>query len=466
MGAGLMRRLFLAVVLLSAGTAQAQVARSPVVPREAAPRPAPAAPPVFAPDDPGTLEARPGPSALYDVDASATEAITPPPAQGTLFPGIQPPWRSDLAAFRRRMWDEYGLTFFTSYQQLAQYASETRPGVTQNWAVGGWYAYGSTWTPLDRGGPYEGTLVFRGGWRGAVGPNNTWPAPFGLLNMGQAWSSYEFTSWNNRFAIEDLFWEQNIGRDFNFRIGNQGPQSTLNFFRFKDARTGFSASPLAFADTIPYPAFGFGVSFRWRPITGSGLYINGAVNDMNGTPGQFGLDWSTLNINQLFSGVEIGHQWRRPNGEFDHLSLLLFYAGTRDTFNPNTTPNSPGGGFKINGELQRGRVVGFGSYTYNEARGGGISTTFTNHTVTGGVAYLRPFDINGEVAVAGMWSRPFRDIVPGLGQRDQWGIETYWNLAVTPNSSITPGVQFIFNPSFNPSVDFVTIPQIKFRVFI
>jgi hypothetical protein len=34
--------------------------------------------------------------------------------------------------------------------------------------------------------------------------------------------------------------------------------------------------------------------------------------------------------------------------------------------------------------------------------------------------------ILGEVALAGMWSQPFRDIFPGSGQRDQWGIETYW----------------------------------------
>jgi carbohydrate-selective porin OprB len=54
-----------------------------------------------------------------------------------------------------------------------------------------------------------------------------------------------------------------------------------------------------------------------------------------------------------------------------------------------------------------------------------------------------------------MWSRPFRDIFPGSGQRDQWGIETYWNLAVTPNMTMTPNIQLIFNPSFNPRADFI-----------
>jgi len=295
--------------------------------------------------------------------------------------------------------------------------------VRQNWATGGWAATSTTWTPLDRGGNYEGSLVLRGGWRGPVG-DNPWPAPFGPANLGSAWSAYEFTSWKSRFEIEDLFWEQKIGPDFSFRAGNQGPQTTINTFRFKDARTSFTASPLAFSETIPYPAFGAGLSFRWRPIEGSGLYMNGVLNDMNGNPSQGSLNWSHLQWGQLFAGVEAGKQWRRANGEYDQLALLVFHAGTRSILSPTTTPNEAGGGFKILGEKQWGRVVAFAAYTYNTARGGGISTTFSGNTAVAGAALVRPFGIRGEVAVAGMWSQPFRNIFPGSGQRDQWGMET------------------------------------------
>jgi hypothetical protein len=305
----------------------------------------------------------------------------------------------------------------------------------------------------------------RGAWRGPLG-DNPWPAPFGPANLGSAWSAYEFTSWNSRFEIEDLFWDQKIGPDFSFRVGNQGPQTTINTFRFKDARTGFTASPLAFSETIPYPAFGAGLSFRWRPVEGSGFYVNGVLNDMNGNPSQGSLNWSHIQMGQLFGGVEVGKQWRRPNGEYDQLALVVFHAGTRSIFSPTTTPNEAGGGFKVLGEKQWGPVVGFAAYTYNTARGGGISTTFSGNTAVGGVALVRPFGILGEVAVAGMWSQPFRNIFPGSGQRDQWGIETYWNLAVTPNMTMTPDIQLIFDPSFNPRADFVAVPGLKFRIFI
>ena len=109
----------------------------------------------------------------------------------------------------------------------------------------------------------------------------------------------------------------------------------------------------------------------------------------------------------------------------DQLALVIFHAGTRSIFSPTTTPNKAGDGFKILGEKQWGRVVAFAAYTYNTARGGGISTTFSGNTAVAGAALLRPFGIDGEVAVAGMWSQPFRDIFPGSGQRQQWGIEFY-----------------------------------------
>ena len=68
-----------------------------------------------------------------------------------------------------------------------------------------------------------------------------------------------------------------IGSQFSFRVGNQGPQAVFNFFRFKDARTGFTASPFAFNETIPYPTFGLGASFRLRPlVTDPGVYVSGS----------------------------------------------------------------------------------------------------------------------------------------------------------------------------------------------
>ena len=254
--------------------------------------------------------------------------LQPPRPPQPLFPDVRPPWATQLEDLRRRLYDEYGLTFGAAYNQLYQHTSATAPTALYDQALGAWAQASMTWTPLDRGGDHEGTLVVRGAFRGSLGDNAV-PAQFGVRDIGSIWSNYEFTSWNQGFRIEDLFWEQQLGPAFSFRIGNQGPQSVFNFFRFKDARTGFTSSPLAFNETIPYPTFGLGGSFRWQPVASDPeVYAVGTLNDMNGDPADLGLDWNTFGLGQYFYGLEIGKNWRRDNGEFDlpHRRVLCIRA--------------------------------------------------------------------------------------------------------------------------------------------
>jgi carbohydrate-selective porin OprB len=131
-------------------------------------------------------------------------------------------------------------------------------------------------------------------------------------------------------------------------------------------------------------------------------------------------------------------------------------------------PNEAGSGFRVYGEKQIDNVVLFGGYTHNTARGGGISTTFARNTVTGGVAYVNPYNVRGEIALSLVWSDPHNETLgvadPGFNARSQYGGEVYWRLQLTPNTSITPGLQVIANPSFNPSASVITQPHVKFRV--
>ena len=385
-------------------------------------------------------------------------------APDAIFPDFKFPGRLGAEAWRDALAEDYGLRLGFSYQQLYQYASETIPGSPFNTANGGWASFEAIWTPVNRGSDREGRVVLRLGWRGEIG-NNAVPAQFGGLNLGAAWSNYEFTDWDGGVKVEDLFWEQELGENFSFRIGNMIPTAVYNFSRFKDARVSFTSSPFAFHEVIPQPTFGLGASFRWNPVPDNrAIYVVGTVNDMNGDPAANGLDWSTVKEGQFFYGLEVGRRWRRENGEFDHIHVNLFYADKRSTRNPDTSPNEAGWGLRVYGEKQIGRFVGFGGYTYNTAKGGGISATFQKHVATAGIAYLNPFQIRGELAFGAMFARPFENIFPGSGQRDQYGFEVYWRAQVTPNLTVTPGVQVVYDPSFNPTVDSTVVPSIKFRV--
>ncbi len=123
-------------------------------------------------------------------------------------------------------------------------------------------------------------------------------------------------------------------------------------------------------------------------------------------------------------------------------------------------PNKAGGGFKLMGSKQRRRLVGFGSYTFNTAEGGGFSVTFGRHTVNAGLALLKPAGVRGEVGFGTTWMKPLDETL-----RDQFGTSGYWKLLLTADLWLTPGVQLIWNPSLNPDADFVAVGEVKFRLF-
>ena len=114
--------------------------------------------------------------------------------------------------------------------------------------------------------------------------------------------------------------------------------------------------------------------------------------------------------------------------------------------------------------------MGFGSYTYNAAEGGPFGFTLAEHAATAGIAYQRPWDVRGEVALGANWAQPFSGFSGAApvfqGLNDQYGIETYWKILLTPDLWLTPGVQFIFDPTFNPDVSTLAVGTIKLHFFI
>ena len=380
------------------------------------------------------------------------------PQQDSVIPQLMP---QHLPDFKKMLNEKYGLKLGLNYQTLAQYASDTLTG--NDTALGGWLQLESKWTPLRRGKDYEGSLVVVGDGRWTLGDNSN-PGFFGQVDVGSVYgTNLEFFLWD--FSAVNLYWEQWLDKDrFVMRLGKQIAGQTYDFFRFKDARTSFTADPFALHASIPAPGPGQGGSFEWWPREGSEFYVVGTLNDMNGSAERMGFD-TFFEKRQFFYGAEVGYFWRRSPGDFDHVHFDLFYADEKDTQAPGL-PNEAGWGFKLLGSKQWGRIVGFGSYTYNTAEGGGIAATLGRHTVTAGGAFLKPLGIRGELGLGFVWMDPVSDPLLGTpNPRDQYGLETYWKILLTPDLWVTPGVHFIVNPSRNFSTDFVAIPQIKFRLF-
>lgn len=365
--------------------------------------------------------------------------------------------------WKDKAYDKIGLKFGVSYQMAYQTASEVLPGV-DNQAWSDWWGFMIKWTLVNKNKKNKGGIVFSMFERYHIGDYIN-PSLFGPVNVGSITSLIEFTDW--RFTIENLYWEQWINfkkHKLMVRVGNLVAAGLIDPFRFKDARKNFSTGPFAYHVTKPDPTFGFGVTAKWMPSNGDGLYVSGAVNDMNSNPATTGFDWSTVN-GQFFYGAEVGYNWIRGKGDYDHLSLLVFYATERSSRNADVAPNKAGGGFSILGEKQWNRWVGFAKYTYNNAEGGGGLATFSHQTGTLGVVYKDLLNIGGGAGLGFYFMDPLDNIF-GEDAGYQTGLETYWNVLLTRNIMVTPGIHLQWNPPLNPEANFVAIPHIKFRIAI
>jgi len=361
-----------------------------------------------------------------------------------------------------------------SYQTLFQSVSDllpTAPLFTDSHGFAGGHALlEARWTPVCRGGEYEGSLEVALDWRhelfGYAQPAAT------QFSIGSGWPTGGlFLEWDP--SVLALFWQQWLGKQtFEFRVGKQATPAIFDFFRFKDYRTSATADPLA-TDlvSVPAPAPGYAVTFKAWPFKRASLkslYFTGVLADVNADPTE--LSPESFFKGQYFYGLEIGYNWKRnfPK-DFDHVHLDLWYSDRRtDPYDfPAIIPNKAGWGCKVAGSKQWCRVVTYAKFTHNEAQGGGLGLTWARNSASLGAVLLNPAHLNGELGLGLSWMDPHSGILGGpfADPRNQYGLDLYWKMLVTPNLWVTPGVQYIIDPSLNLGVDDLTILGLKFRWF-
>jgi hypothetical protein len=366
-------------------------------------------------------------------------------------------WKEDL-------YEQYGVKLGFSYQAIYQRASDTTRFYGfdgEKDVAAGWALIEGKWEVYNRGKDFEGSLVAALDWRHNFTDGRP-PAIWGITDVGSLWpTDVSYIDWDPWVPV--AFWEQWLTKDrFVLRLGQQNVSGIYDFFRFKDTRVAFSSGPFTTgATTIPVPGPGLGAAFKFWPMQDSTLYVVGTVNDVNFEVGRW--TWDTaIKEADFFYGLEVGYNWARSKGNYDHLHVNLFYADAlaRDPIPILPDANEAGWGFKILGEKQYGQFVAFGSYTYNTARGGPFPFTYARNSATAGLALLKPFGMRGEIEFGAIWAQPFNKNL-----RDQYGLEAYWKILLTPSLWVTPGVQVLFDPSFNPEADIIGIYQIKARLF-
>jgi len=384
------------------------------------------------------------------------------PKRDHVFKGLLP---QEWFKKKEDLYQKYGVKLGFSYQAIYQRASDTLSAETSIFRLdgdkdvaAGWALLEGKWEMYNRGKDFEGSLVAALDWRHTFTDGRD-PAFWGSFDVGSLWpTDFGYIEWDPWLPV--AYWEQWIKKDrFGLRLGQQIIGHIWDFNRFKDVRVAFNSAALTVPTTVqPWPGPGLGAAFKLWPIEDSTLYVVGTVNDMNFELEEWTWD-DAIRDADFFYGLEVGYNWARAPGDFDHLHLNLWYADKPKENPLPIFPSESGWGFKVGGEKQMGRFVGFGSYNYNTAKGGAFGGTLARHLTTAGLAYLKPFGIGGEIGLGTSWAQPFDNDL-----RSQYGVEGYWKILLFPTIWLTPGVQWILDPTFNPQEDSVVVGSLRTRL--
>jgi len=244
----------------------------------------------------------------------------------------------------------------------------------------------------------------------------------------------------------------------------------------------FTHSSAGFQPTIAgfpsYPDPAMSVNLFVAPYVNDGVELNLAYGLYDGAAGVDGVPTGSRGPSSFFSDKrsddyfhisEVQFAWN----EFGSLpggSLSVggwWHTGDWNRFDGGMEDGTSGWYATIQQKLtapdeenaDRGLYL-FGQYGYGDDRVVEVGQVFSTGVLQNGLGRIRPSDLLGIYA-------SFADLSddPAAGfSRDELAVEALYRFMITPAVSMQPGLQYIVNPSGDPSVDNALIGQLRFSV--
>lgn len=356
------------------------------------------------------------------------------------FPGIDralEPWND----WKSRIAEDKGVRLGFDYNFATQGANNE---AGEDSATGGIFRAYISWDLWERTDKSRtGTLDIRVENRHRVG---TALAPEALApNFG--WAGTTAPDWSNQgwgLPVFMLRQRLDVGdAPIELRVGRMSAFSQFDITPYSDNLTTFQNNSIILSPTIGYPSAGsFGVG-GYVGIPRSKLYVLGMIMDANGRYDDLSLE--TLGDGEYFKALEFGWTDQDLSGLsylFNNLHIALWH----------TDDANYGAGLT-------------GSYTFAEQRIG----TF------GRIAWAKEGagTLYQKLVSAGFTKGVFRDSMIGMGaswgevqntDESQIAAELFYRWQVAQNLAITPSIQFLSNPVFNPAEKSVTVFGVRARV--
>ena len=353
-------------------------------------------------------------------------------------------------AFKKNLEEQTGLRIGGSYGVLWQNYSTSLIGVDD--AVGSKFTLNLSYDVLNRGRPDALTFDM------AVEDRRPLGTPLAPLQAGLATGSAVPTvgTWGDfSIGVTQAYFRQSLfDNRFQYAVGKLFAPNFVDAYPLFDDNRQFLSLAFTTSPTIPVPLRGFGAVAAGYPTSGN-LYVKGGIfTTRSSDTGSTISDFFTVDEHFYFTeigwsgsaGAGVPIQARGPM-DANNVHLTLWY---RDPLE-NGSPRAYGLAWNANFTVGD-RAMWF-------LRGGWSDGWLADLNFSGGWAWRPANAPTDMLGVAVGWVRPSNRIL-----NSQWTAETFYRFQITRNVALTPDLQYVINPTLNPTKNSLFVFSFRTRV--
>ena len=313
------------------------------------------------------------------------------------------------------------------------------------------------WTVFEgRGAGTAGAISAQIEFQTAI--DGTGPTQTPETNIGTLTNPTGFWSTHSGFRLPELAWQQSFdaGRMVALAgIINQGNYLDANAYA-NTGRGQFLNSALINSMVLPLPAYGYGVNLQWQPSTDWYTMLGYSVGSSSAADKpKEDFTWETWSVQW-----ELGYAPGDVIGLGPGIYRIQPFVGR--------SGGAVQGGLGVNLQQQLGKNSPFGwfgrfGYGGSEVSGGAKAQVGTGFVMQAPLKYAGwvPQLSNDLLGVGFVWSQPSAT-TKTVYHNDEYLLETFYTLQLSPTSRLQPDLQIVWNPAFNPDAGPAVVFQFQF----
>ncbi len=332
------------------------------------------------------------------------------------------------ADWNLKLGDQTGLSYLgyhaITYQFGTQGGSQNKTANSNTNVIVGW-------TPPWQSGPDQGGFIFQ--FLNVSQMRKTNGAEF---SQSLGLTSFTSDSPVNVNNFRSFAWHQKLmdGR-MEVRVGQLEPAALFNSNTYaSDDMRSFFSTPLSSEPSRTHPGAGLGVIVIGEIL--DDVFLGAAVADARGE-GDF-MDFHSFSKGDYMTNAYVA--WKPT---IDGLGQGTYQFAMYSVDATDTESFSRGFGLNLEQSLGDNRAV-FVKYNQSDKR-----QPLVRKSLGGGIMWTNPFGWGEDwLGLGAGWSEPTDQTL-----RDEYLLESFWRMQLTPAVQFTPGVQLCFNPSRTPDND-------------